>query len=284
MNAVSGNMNDIYTEFRKRNPSFRGSVSVCGHSLGSLILFDLLQHQKPAKPQATAKDEFENSAASGNETNSPSRPPLQRTMSQQVNYTIGHAGTGQAFIKYPKLEFQPKMFFALGAYSETVWNLQRSTFNVLYCLFAGSPIGMFVTIRGLDSLGLDFKLPTTDHFFNIFHPFDPVAYRIEALINPELASLRPVLIPHHKGRKRMHLELRETMTRFGTEIKNKISETFKATLNTVYNYATLNKNAKEDTKAIQQEVDKVRAFPPRFHARQKSNSFSYLFGRLSWNN
>lgn len=117
---------------------------------------------------------------------------------------------------------------------------------------------MFVTIRGLDSLGLDFKLPTTDHFFNIFHPFDPVAYRIEALLNPELASLRPVLIPHHKGRKRMHLELRETMSRFGTEIKNKISETFKATLNTVYNYATLNKNTK-DTKAIQQEVDKVRA-------------------------
>lgn len=116
---------------------------------------------------------------------------------------------------------------------------------------------MFVTVRGLDSLGLDFKLPTTDHFFNIFHPFDPVAYRIEALINPELASLRPVLIPHHKGRKRMHLELRETMSRFGTEIKNKISDTFKATLNTVYNYATLNRNAK-DTKAIQQEVDKVR--------------------------
>lgn len=55
----------------------------------------------------------------------------------------------------------------------------------------------------------------------------------------------------------MHLELRETMSRFGTEIKNKISDTFKATLNTVYNYATLNRNAK-DTKAIQQEVDKVR--------------------------
>lgn len=115
---------------------------------------------------------------------------------------------------------------------------------------------MFVTVRGLDSLGLDFSLPTTDHFFNIFHPFDPVAYRIEALINPELASLRPVLIPHHKGRKRMHLELRETMSRFGAELKNKITDTFKATLNTVYNYATLNKSPKE-SKAIQTQVDMV---------------------------
>jgi hypothetical protein len=64
---------------------------------------------------------------------------------------------------------------------------------------------MFVTVRGIDTLGEDFRLPTCPRFFNIFHPFDPVAYRIETLVNPELTSLRPVLIPHHKGRKRMHL-------------------------------------------------------------------------------
>lgn len=64
---------------------------------------------------------------------------------------------------------------------------------------------MFVTVRGLDKLGENFSLPTCPAFFNIFHPYDPVAYRIEALVNPELAKLKPVLIPHHKGRKRMHL-------------------------------------------------------------------------------
>lgn len=64
---------------------------------------------------------------------------------------------------------------------------------------------MFVTVRGLDSLGEDFALPNCDSFFNIFHPYDPVAYRIESLINPKLASVKPMLIPHHKGRKRIHL-------------------------------------------------------------------------------
>lgn len=29
--------------------------------------------------------------------------------------------------------------------------------------------------------------------------------RIESLINPELTNLHPVQVPHHKGRKRMHL-------------------------------------------------------------------------------
>jgi len=33
--------------FLQRNPDFSGGVSLGGHSLGSLILFDLLCHQKP---------------------------------------------------------------------------------------------------------------------------------------------------------------------------------------------------------------------------------------------
>lgn len=119
MNAVSDNMNNIYAAFRKRNPSFRGSVSVCGHSLGSLILFDLLQHQKPPKHLSTDKDDVKNAETTALEPTV--RPPLLRALtSQQINYTIGPAGTGQAFITYPKLEFQPKMFFALGLYSETI--------------------------------------------------------------------------------------------------------------------------------------------------------------------
>lgn len=110
MRAVAGNMNNIYERFRKRNPSFRGSVSVCGHSLGSLILFDLLQHQK----ETPEKDDDEIFEMSDNDHQK--RPPLRRTISQQINYTIGHAGTGQAYITYPKLDFHPKMFFALGLY------------------------------------------------------------------------------------------------------------------------------------------------------------------------
>lgn len=64
---------------------------------------------------------------------------------------------------------------------------------------------MFVIVRGLDILGENFSLPTCPSFFNIFHPYDPIAYRIESLIHPDIGKLKPVLIPHHKGRKRMHL-------------------------------------------------------------------------------
>ena len=31
--------------FKQRNPRFQGGVSVMGHSLGSCVLFDILDHQ-----------------------------------------------------------------------------------------------------------------------------------------------------------------------------------------------------------------------------------------------
>jgi len=64
---------------------------------------------------------------------------------------------------------------------------------------------MFVTVRGIESLGENFKFPTCPGFLNIFHPYDPVAYRIEPLINAAFENIPPFQVPHHKGRKRMHL-------------------------------------------------------------------------------
>lgn len=75
----------------------------------------------------------------------------------------------------------------------------------LFIYFFSSPVAMFVTVRGIDRLGEDFILPTCPRFYNIFHPYDPVAYRFETLIDVKMVDVPPVLIPHHKGRKRMHI-------------------------------------------------------------------------------
>lgn len=139
---------------------------------------------------------------------------------------------------------------------------------------------MFATIRGVDAFGVNFQLPTTDNFFNIFHPYDPVAYRIEALVNPDLATLRPVLVPHHKGRKRMHLELRETMARVGADLKQRIFSTFRTTLNTVYNFTTIQKTAK-DTEAIEHEVEKVRQGAQRNVCKLTQSIYVY-FRQSKW--
>ncbi|XP_011505031.1 PREDICTED: SEC23-interacting protein isoform X2 [Ceratosolen solmsi marchali] len=234
MQTVGNQLNQLYALFNERNPNFQGNVYLGGHSLGSLIVFDLLCHQKPPVTEEISRKTEDNKDADNKVINSqdiPIGPVLKRKLSKQVSYVMGTAGTGQPYINYPQLVFNPSAFFALG-----------------------SPIGMFVTVRGIDTLGEDFVLPTCPAFFNIFHPFDPVAYRIESLINPDAYKYRPMLIPHHKGRKRMHLELKETMARVGADLKQKLLESVKSTWNSVYQLGIFNR---QDNKALQEEIEKV---------------------------
>ncbi|KAL0130092.1 hypothetical protein PUN28_002004 [Cardiocondyla obscurior] len=229
MQTVGNEMNRLYALFKERNPTFGGGVYLGGHSLGSLIMFDLLCHQKPAKDDENEIiDEEDDSIA----TIKPMPAAIiKKHLSRRISYVMGAAGTGQPYINYPQLNFNPCAFFALG-----------------------SPIGMFVTVRGIDTLGENFTLPTCPAFFNIFHPFDPVAYRVESLINPEACNYRPMLIPHHKGRKRMHLELKETMARVGADLKQKLIDSVRHTWNSFYQLALFHK---PDNQILEREIDKV---------------------------
>ena len=51
MHQVGREINTLFNKFKTRNPDFNGGVSLVGHSLGSLILFDMLCHQKPVSPR-----------------------------------------------------------------------------------------------------------------------------------------------------------------------------------------------------------------------------------------
>jgi hypothetical protein len=53
------------------------------------------------------------------------------------------------------------------------------------------------------------EMPCCRQMFNIFHPFDPVAYRIEPLVCEDYISKRPVIVPYHRGGKRIHVGVQE---------------------------------------------------------------------------
>uniref|UniRef100_A0A4W5NYJ2 SEC23 interacting protein n=1 Tax=Hucho hucho TaxID=62062 RepID=A0A4W5NYJ2_9TELE len=133
--------------------------------------------------------------------------------SVHVDYNYFEVGTGQVSVVYHTLDFEPVNFFALG-----------------------SPIGMFLTVRGLEKIEENYQLPTCKGFFNIYHPLDPVAYRIEPMILPDL-DLKPVLIPHHKGRKRLHLELKESLSRMGSDLKHGFISSLKSAWQTLNDFA-----------------------------------------------
>ncbi|XP_059755144.1 SEC23-interacting protein isoform X2 [Balaenoptera ricei] len=347
-------MNRLYTLFMSRNPDFKGGVSVAGHSLGSLILFDILSNQKdlnlskspgplavangvvkqphvqekqiPEEPKlmldescdldveneevltlqetlealslseyvstfekekidmesllmctvddlkemgiplgprkkianfvkhkavkleqkkasekkavmaASTKGQEESVQKAKEMASSPSESESKRKLplgvyvsSVHVDYESFEVGTGQVSVVYNSLDFEPEIFFALG-----------------------SPIGMFLTIRGVDRIDENYRLPTCKGFFNIYHPLDPVAYRLEPMIVPDL-DLKAVLIPHHKGRKRLHLELKESLSRMGSDLKQGFISSLKSA------WQTLNEFARAHTSStqLQEELEKV---------------------------
>ncbi|CAL8347893.1 unnamed protein product [Lota lota] len=278
VDTVASEVNRLDALFRLRHPDFAAAVSVVGHSLGSLILFDLLTNQKAPSGEADTEEvmtddpcplssdaleqtlirlglqeylavlqrehlDMESLALCqdadlkalgiplgprkkilsyarrsrtqeapppgssplnhhGNQCSSASPQQAQfhraRSITSAVDYEYFNVGIGQVSINYPQLVFRPQSFFAFG-----------------------SPIGMFLTVRGLKRIDPNYTFPTCKSFYNIYHPYDPVAYRIEPMILPE-DDLEPMLIPHHKGRKRMHLELKESLTRMSADLRNNV--------------------------------------------------------------
>ena len=79
-------------------------------------------------------------------------PLLHCSTNAAFVFVVGVTGVGSPRVNYPQLEFKPSNFFALG-----------------------SPAAMFLTVRGVDSLGEEFHLPTCPRFFNIFHPVSLMA-------------------------------------------------------------------------------------------------------------
>ncbi|KAM7141653.1 LOW QUALITY PROTEIN: SEC23-interacting protein-like [Molossus nigricans] len=138
-------------------------------------------------------------------------------------------GNGQVSVVYSSLDFEPEIFFALG-----------------------SPVGMFLTIRGVDRIDENYRLSTCKGFFNIHHPLDPEAYRLESMIVPDL-DLKAVLIPHHQGRKRLHLELKENLSRMGSDLKQGFISSLKSAQRTLNEFARAHTSSTE----LQEELEKV---------------------------
>lgn len=150
IDIVVNEMNFVVERFRKLT-GFQGSISVVGHSLGSIIAWDILDHQMKdhtainwIQPESTTPEEEE----------------------QQ-----------QEDSAYPQLAFEVDNAFMLG-----------------------SPIPVFLMIRNQQKpLAVDYSLDGCSRVFNIFHPYDPVSYRIEPLLHPRNADVEPKIMPHWNG-------------------------------------------------------------------------------------
>ncbi|XP_051153543.1 phospholipase DDHD1-like isoform X3 [Leptopilina boulardi] len=132
-------LNRLYSMFINRHPGWNGKVSILAHSLGCVIVYDIV---------------------------------------------TGWTG------------YDTQVSFSLSSCE----GLQFSIEN-LFCL--GSPLSVFLALRTRAPSNRLEVMPEKlcKRFYNIFHWSDPVAYRMEPLLEKVYSKIEPVLIPSYGGQQ-----------------------------------------------------------------------------------
>ncbi|CAG8443107.1 822_t:CDS:10 [Ambispora leptoticha] len=256
INTVTSECNRIYGLFIERNPRFLeigGKVSIYGHSLGSVLAFDILCHQQPISP-ITVSGIFD-------ERNDPEMQQLHERL--------------------VKLDFPVANFFALGSpiglflmlKGLKIGSRRSQLLNRLREMISGDHLNNdsdeIPELKSVSSIPLCY--PAVRNIYNIFHRADPIAYRLEPLIARHYGvSLKPALIPYHKGGlKAVHIGIQE----FGSGIANKATNMFSNVKNSLLLFGNKNKGSMLSRSAPDPEVKPTQSPPSRpFH--QSSLSFS----------
>lgn len=181
--------NRIYHLFKQRNPGFKGKVHIVGHSLGSAIMFDILCRQREKGQDHGAL-----------------RNPL-RIMAPSHNQHRKHS-------RELAFDFEVDDFYCLGSPVGLFQMLKGRTIAARKQPNAKpseSPLNpdaddpfLLAEQQSLERVspitGLSFSMssPKAAQLFNIFHPSDPIAYRLEPLISPAMSSLKPQILPYTK--------------------------------------------------------------------------------------
>ncbi|KAH8671165.1 DDHD domain-containing protein [Xylariales sp. PMI_506] len=184
--------NRIAKLFLERNPEFKGKIHIMGHSLGSAIMFDILCRQKE-KPRD--EDHLRNPLRFW--PSAPDKPDQHRKDSQ-----------GLAF------DFDVEDFYCLGSPVGLFQMLKGRTIAARHLpdskpsesplnpeMMADPFLAASHSSERLSTItGLPFSIssPKVSQIFNIFHPSDPISYRMEPLISPAMSSLKPQLLPYTK--------------------------------------------------------------------------------------
>ncbi|CAH1756923.1 9712_t:CDS:10 [Entrophospora sp. SA101] len=203
INIVTREANRVYNLFIERNPKFlenNGKVSIYGHSLGSVLAFDILCHQPPIDP-STPSGIFDGK-----------------------NFNYLHKDS-------VKLDFDVKNFFAVGSPIGLFLLLKglkissRTDSEKLKKLIDdGIKLAANMGLSLSDPDQIPSCFPAVKNLYNIFHNADPIAYRLEPLIARHYgAMLKPALIPYHKGGlKAVHMGIQE----FSNDLANKATNIF----------------------------------------------------------
>ncbi|KAF9290241.1 hypothetical protein BGZ68_007589 [Mortierella alpina] len=162
-------LNEAYETFLAKHPDFNGKISVYALSLGGVAMFDILtclddddEDTEQTETKGTEPKDQDPSRSDGQELNKKRQPRIRKQDQPKFRAVV------------PKLKFRPDYLFTVG-----------------------SPVGAVMVMRNLD--WETFHPPDDIIHHNLFHPFDPLGYRIEPLIDPVFAGIPAVTVTSYSN-------------------------------------------------------------------------------------
>ncbi|KAG0016314.1 hypothetical protein BGZ81_011298, partial [Podila clonocystis] len=179
-------LNEAYETFLAKHPDFNGKISVYALSLGGVAMFDILTCMDDDEPEDKHKEsdkkapEHKAPSNASDTAASPSTPTTATASQERPRIRKQDQPKFRSFI--PKLKFRPDYLFTVG-----------------------SPVGAVMVMRNLD--WETFHPPDDIIHHNLFHPFDPLAYRIEPLIDSTFAAIPAVTLSSYGNSQLFPLSL-----------------------------------------------------------------------------
>ncbi|XP_063040706.1 phospholipase DDHD1 isoform X2 [Engraulis encrasicolus] len=179
--GLTQELNRLYMLFCSRNPEFEargGKVSIVSHSLGCVIAYDIMTGWDPVRFIQQEQQE------------------LEQDDTTWISYEERHV-LEQLQITRHRLRELEEQLQGLEASKPLATPALMFKVENLFCM--GSPLAVFLALRGIrpgnDGVQ-DHIMPKgiCQRLFNLFHPTDPVAYRLEPLILKHYSNIAPVQI------------------------------------------------------------------------------------------
>uniref|UniRef100_A0AAR2M3H7 DDHD domain-containing protein n=1 Tax=Pygocentrus nattereri TaxID=42514 RepID=A0AAR2M3H7_PYGNA len=179
--GLTQELNRLYSLFCSRNPEFEekgGKVSIISHSLGCVIAYDIMTGWDPVRfclQEQQEPDEEELRWMSYEERHLLEQVHLTRQRLRELEDQLQGLEASKPLAP-PALKFKVENYFCMG-----------------------SPLAVFLALRGIRPGNTGYQdhiMPKSicQRLFNIFHPTDPVAYRLEPLVLKHYSNITPVQI------------------------------------------------------------------------------------------
>ncbi|KAG0264275.1 hypothetical protein BG011_007165 [Mortierella polycephala] len=165
ISTIVEELNEAYDNFLEKHPDFNGKISIYALSLGGIAMFDILTCLDDDRDEGDAVDKKSNNTASES---------METQNQQECDDEVKEPTQ-----KRPRIRKQDQSKFQAV--------IPRIKFRPDYLFTVGSPLGAVLVMRNLD--WESFHPPDDIIHHNIFHPFDPLGYRIEPLIDSVFAGI-----------------------------------------------------------------------------------------------